>query len=64
MEDFEEAAGFPWKPKSFNEARGSKFTKQDGSLVGLLECLTKQDGSLVGLECLKKAKHTVLNETT
>jgi nucleoredoxin len=35
MEDFEEAAGFPWKPKQFKEALGSKFMKQDGSLVGL-----------------------------
>ena len=40
MEDFEEAAGFPWKPKSFKEALGSKFTKQGGSLVGL-ECRTE-----------------------
>ena len=35
MEDVEEAVGFPWKPKSFKQALGSKLMKQDGSLVGL-----------------------------
>merc|ERR1719171_1349615 len=34
MENFEDCAGFPWKPPSFAEALGDKFLKQDGTAVG------------------------------
>jgi nucleoredoxin len=34
MENFEDCAGFPWKPPTFAEALGDAFVKQDGSKVG------------------------------
>ena len=46
MEDVAEAVGFPWKPKPFKEALGSKFMKQDGSLVGLEAIEGKTPGTL------------------
>ncbi len=49
MEDVAEAVGFPWEPKSFKEALGSKFMKQDGSLVGLEAIEGKTPGAL--LQC-------------
>jgi len=34
MENFDDCAGFPWRPMSFAEALGDAFMRQDGSTVG------------------------------
>jgi nucleoredoxin len=34
MEDFDTCEGFPWIPKTFAEAIGDKFERQDGKFVG------------------------------
>eukprot|EP00401_Gymnodinium_catenatum_P042562 CAMPEP_0117563060 /NCGR_PEP_ID=MMETSP0784-20121206/55295_1 /TAXON_ID=39447 /ORGANISM="" /LENGTH=425 /DNA_ID=CAMNT_0005360685 /DNA_START=131 /DNA_END=1408 /DNA_ORIENTATION=+ len=45
MDNFEDCAGFPWKPPTLAEALGETFLKQDGSMVGR-EAI---DGKTLGL---------------
>lgn len=34
MENFEDCAGFPWRPRPFHDVVGETFVRQDGSKVG------------------------------